>query len=222
MATSTVTDAIQARLNFDWVTIMKNLNVGNREQNPNKNAPTEIHHEDVLESRILSDGSLYTRKLINKPVGSNKFLIPLLAPFGAEFPKYTDVIEESLINPTDHTAWQWTRNVHACERYLGYAQVDWLYLSERVCYVPLAAHSSATFVTKHLESKSFINGKLSWIGIPALMTSKGQKRWRQRSGNQIDRLKTKIENSLRQNETNHVGPKIEAAVVKSLAQSEQI
>ena len=54
--------------------------------------------------RILSDGSLYTRKLINKPVGSNKFLIPLLAPFGAEFPKYTDVIEESLINPTDHTA----------------------------------------------------------------------------------------------------------------------
>ena len=65
--------------------------------------------------------------------------------------------------------------MHACERYLGYAQVDWLYLSERVCYLPIAANlanPSATFVTKHNDSKSFINGKLRWIGIPHLMTSK--------------------------------------------------
>ena len=46
---------------------------------------------------------------------------------------------------------------------------------------------------------------------PIFDKQKGQKRWRARSGNQIERLKTKIENSLRQNETNH--EKVQKSVI---------
>ena len=54
--------------------------------------------------RILADGCLYTKKLINKPLGSSAFLTPILSPFGVHLPTKTNVMEQSIVDPANKTS----------------------------------------------------------------------------------------------------------------------
>lgn len=177
---------IEGTLDFKWIKVLKGLNIGNRALFKGHN---DILHEDVLESRILADGSLYTKKLIKKPLGSVQFLDPYLSVLGVNLPTTTNVMEESVVNPDLEASWQLSRNIKG-KLYAGYEERQWLELSERAVYL---CNNDHTYFTKKVDCRSYVNGRLSWLGIPGMMTGKGSARWEQRSGRQIERLIAEIE-----------------------------
>ena len=63
---------IEGSLDFSWEETLRGLNIGNRAPYRPQNSlsqSNDILFEDVLSSEILPDGSLFTRKLIQKPLG---------------------------------------------------------------------------------------------------------------------------------------------------------
>ena len=63
---------IEGSLNFSWEETLRGLNIGNRAPYRPQNSlsqQNDILFEDVLSTEILHDGSLFTRKLIQKPLG---------------------------------------------------------------------------------------------------------------------------------------------------------
>jgi hypothetical protein len=180
---------IEGSLEFSWEETLRGLNIGNRAPYRPQNSlsqSSDILFEDVLSSEVLADGSLFTRKLIQKPLGSARFLEPFIAPFGISLPTTTNVLEDSVVCPKTKTSWQWSRNLKSQNpEYLGYPEYQWLELSERATYLSLYPK---TFYYKKCLAQSYLTGRMAWLGLQKSMTSKGATRWTQRSGGQVERL----------------------------------
>jgi len=63
-------------LPFSWDTVVQCLNIGNRPLivSKNKGDVGKIIHEDVIDQKIISNGRLFTQKLITKRIGSSSYL----------------------------------------------------------------------------------------------------------------------------------------------------
>ena len=100
------TSYFEGTLDFKWPSIMSGLNT--RTPQEGNKAPI---FKDTVFVKILEDGSLHQRKIIQKPLGSAKFLETLLAPFNISYPKVTNVVEDTIINRENKTCWMFSRNL---------------------------------------------------------------------------------------------------------------
>jgi len=184
-------------LPFSWDTVVQCLNIGNRPLIVSKNNGDvgKIIHEDVIDQKIISNGRLFTQKLITKRIGSSSYLTSL----GLKLPTTTTVIETSIVDPADQCSWQQTSNSQVDRvEILGTKEKKWLTVTETSIY--LATGAESTFSHKHVLSQSYMSGMLYSV-VAEYLAKKGQKRWDNVSSNQTNRLTTSAEQFLAQRES---------------------
>jgi hypothetical protein len=182
--------------------VVSSLNIGNRQiptklTNDQKSNIGNIIHEDVINQKILSNGELYTCKLIKKKIGSS---LAILHSIGLTPPTATVVVEHSIVDKHSQTSWQETSNVWK-EIYFGKGEREWLYLTETAIYINRTNQPSVTDIFKKAVSRSYISG--IWATWPAsihsIMKNKGISRWQKAETNQSTRLQQSIEKKLNSN-----------------------
>lgn len=109
------TSYFEGKLDFKWPSIMSGLST--RTPQEGDKAPV---FKDTVFVKILEDGSLHQRKIIQKPLGSAKFLETILAPFNISYPKVTNVVEDTIINREGKTCWMWSRNLQVIALFIPY------------------------------------------------------------------------------------------------------
>ena len=59
----------------------------------------------------------------------------------------------------------------------GYQENQWLSLSEKAIYIQSPSHNEETNVYKHATSKSFLVGRMKYLGLHDVFAKKGISRW---------------------------------------------